>query len=82
MIVREERHRRALPRVIDCGEGIPAEVLAHVFEPFYTKKPRDRGTGLGLSTVQTIVHASRGHIRVWSTVSRGTEFRIYLPSAR
>lgn len=71
-----------LVRAIDCGEGMPAEVLAHAFEPFYTTKPRERGTGLGLSTVQTIVNSSRGHIRVWSTVGRGTEFRLYFPTAR
>jgi len=71
-----------LIRVIDCGEGMTPEVLAHAFEPFFTTKPRERGTGLGLSTVQAIVTSSGGHIRLSSTVGRGTEFRIYLPIAK
>ena len=70
-----------LLRVADCGDGMSPEVLAHAFEPFYTTKGRDRGTGLGLSTVQGIVTAAGGHIRVSSTVGRGTEFRVYLPAA-
>jgi len=71
-----------LVRAIDCGEGMPPEVLSQVFEPFYTTKPRDRGTGLGLSTVQGIVAAAGGHVRVSSSVGHGTEFRIYLPAVR
>ena len=73
--------RWTLLRVADCGDGMSPEVLAHAFEPFYTTKGRDRGTGLGLSTVQGIVTAAGGHIRVSSTVGRGTEFRVYLPAA-
>ena len=73
--------RWTLLRVADCGDGMSPEVLAHAFEPFYTTKGRDRGTGLGLSTVQGIVTAAGGHIRVSSTIGRGTEFRVYLPAA-
>jgi signal transduction histidine kinase len=67
-------------RVHDEGEGMSDEVLAHAFEPFFTTKPRGQGTGLGLSTVKTIVHAARGHLKVTSAPGRGTEFRIYLPA--
>lgn len=70
-----------LMRVIDSGEGMPPEVLAQAFEPFFTTKARDKGTGLGLPTVQGIVSGARGHIRVTSVVRRGTEFRVYLPIA-
>lgn len=69
-----------LIRVIDSGEGMTPEVLARAFEPFFTTKPPDRGTGLGLSTVQGAVSGAHGHIHVTSTVGRGTEFRIYLPA--
>jgi signal transduction histidine kinase len=72
--------RWTLVRVTDCGDGMTPEVLAHAFEPFYTTKGRERGTGLGLSTVQGIVTAAGGRIRVSSTVGRGTEFRVYFPA--
>lgn len=68
-------------RVHDEGEGMSDEVLAHAFEPFFTTKPHGQGTGLGLSTVKTIVQAARGHVKVASAPRRGTEFRIYLPAA-
>lgn len=73
--------RWTVVRVTDCGDGMPPEVLEHAFEPFYTTKGRERGTGLGLSTVQGIVTAAGGRIRVSSTVGRGTEFRVYFPAA-
>jgi signal transduction histidine kinase len=67
--------------VTDEGEGMTPEALSHAFEPFYTTKPRGRGTGLGLATIQGIVTAARGHVRVTSSVGRGTQFRIYFPAA-
>ena len=70
-----------LVRAIDCGEGMSPDILKHAFEPFFTTKPPERGTGLGLPTVSGIVTAAGGHIKVSSTVGRGTEFRIYLPAA-
>ena len=65
--------------VSDSGMGIPAEHIAHIFEPFYTSKAAGEGTGLGLSTVYGIVSQSGGHIRVSSTVGTGTTFSVYLP---
>ncbi len=65
--------------VRDTGPGIPADIIAHVFEPFYTTKEFGRGTGLGLSTVYGIVRQSDGFIVLDSEPGRGARFRIHFP---
>jgi len=65
--------------VEDTGEGIPADALEHIFEPFYTRK--EGGTGLGLSIVRQVVLEHQGQIHVASEVGRGTRFSIFLPAA-
>jgi len=68
-----------LIEVTDTGSGIPKENLGKIFEPFYTTKDPSKGTGLGLSTVYGIVKQTGGFIFPYSTMGKGTAFRIYLP---
>lgn len=65
--------------IMDTGMGIPSEQLEYIFEPFFSTKSEERGTGLGLSTVYGIVHQHQGFIDVQSTVGFGTNFSIYFP---
>ena len=68
----------AVVKVVDNGMGMTAEVLRHVFEPYFSTK-KNKGTGLGLSTVLTIVKSCGGVIDIQSQPNSGTEVAIYLP---
>jgi PAS domain S-box-containing protein len=67
--------------VTDSGIGIEPEVLPHVFDPYFTTKPRGHGTGLGLATTYGTIVQSGGAITVDSTPGSGTTFHIWLPLA-
>jgi nitrogen-specific signal transduction histidine kinase/CheY-like chemotaxis protein len=75
--VRPGRYLRL--RVSDTGTGMPPDVIAHVFEPFYTNKPHGAGTGLGLSTVYGIVTQADATIDIHSQPGFGTTFTILIP---
>jgi signal transduction histidine kinase len=78
---RGEVASRAVLEVRDTGAGIPDEVRARIFEPYFTTKPGAKGTGLGLVQVHRAVSASEGTIDVESAPGRGTCFRVSLPLA-
>lgn len=64
--------------VRDNGRGIPEEIVDKIFDPYFSTK-KDRGTGLGLSTVMEIVRQLGGRIRVESALGVGTSIFVYLP---
>jgi signal transduction histidine kinase len=66
--------------ITDTGDGIPAEILPHIFDPFVTTK--EMGTGLGLAISYDIVQRHGGEISVQSQVGRGSTFTVRLPSER
>ena len=65
--------------VADTGVGIPADVQARIFDPFFSTKNQTKGVGLGLSVVYGIVQRHEGTITVESSPGRGTTFVITLP---
>ena len=64
---------------IDTGTGMPPDVVARAFEPFYTTKPISYGTGLGLSMIYGFVRQSDGQVRIHSEIGQGTIISLYLP---
>jgi len=68
--------------VADTGTGMPTEILERVFEPYFTTKEQDEGTGLGLAVVHGIVRNHGGAVLVSSVPLIGTIFHVYLPMIR
>ncbi len=66
--------------VLDTGVGIPAAIRDKVFDPFYTTKEGQGGTGLGLAVCSGIVKEHDGWIDIEDATGGGTVFRVYLPA--
>jgi two-component system cell cycle sensor histidine kinase/response regulator CckA len=71
----------AMLSVSDTGHGMTPDVLARAFEPFFTTKPPERGTGIGLATVQEIIRINRGKVAIESTPGEGTTVTVWLAGA-
>jgi len=65
--------------LMDTGTGIAPENLERVFEPFFTTRSKDGGTGLGLSVTYGIIADHGGFIDVESQVGKGSTFTVWLP---
>ena len=67
--------------VYDSGSGIAPEIIDRIFEPFFSTKGLQRGTGLGLAVVHGVIRAHGGFCHLRSAIGKGTAFTIYLPLA-
>jgi signal transduction histidine kinase len=65
--------------ISDNGHGIPSELKARIFEPYFTTKKPGEGTGMGLAVVHGIVKSHDGDISIYSEPGQGTTFHVFLP---
>ncbi len=73
--------RYVVIEVADTGEGVPADVLPQVFEPFFSTKDQGPGAGLGLSQVHGFAHQSGGAVEMENRPGGGALVRLYLPAS-
>lgn len=78
LMIRTDRQKKdAVIQISDTGRGIAPDQLPHIFDAYYSSRPR--GSGLGLPTAKKIVEAHNGTITVDSEPGKGTSFTIRLP---
>lgn len=65
--------------VSDTGCGIPPNMLERIFDPYFTTREKEQGTGMGLAVVHGIVHNQGGRLKVESEVGVGTSFHLFFP---
>jgi len=68
--------------VADTGGGMDQSIQDKIFEPYFTTRDKDEGTGLGLSVVHGIIKSLDGGIDVQSTPGKGTRFTVYFPETK
>ncbi|MBU0730893.1 MAG: DUF3365 domain-containing protein [Proteobacteria bacterium] len=66
----------------DTGPGIKPEIISRIFDPYFTTKEVDKGSGMGLAVVHGIVKSHEGYITVESQPGTGTTFNVYFPQSR
>jgi C4-dicarboxylate-specific signal transduction histidine kinase len=76
----ESADNSVIVKISDTGPGIPDDKLDDIWQPFFTTKPPDKGTGLGLFTVRGIIENHEGLISLENKSSGGAEFTITLPA--
>lgn len=79
--VTEDGETFTLLSVRDEGAGMASETREHMFEPYFSTRPKGQGKGLGLALVAAIVSRAGGRIRCSSEIGAGTEFRLYFRPA-
>lgn len=81
VVVRADARRDVIRcSVEDNGCGIPADKIDEIFDMYYTSKPPDRGTGLGLGVVKKIIEEHGGRLNVTSVMGKGSTFDFELPA--
>ena len=77
--VEDQKKEKILISIEDNGTGIPQDLLAKIFNPFFSTKSKIKGTGLGLAITKAIITRHKGKIEVRSIPGEGTIFNIFLP---
>ena len=81
-IITYSNNNHVIATVEDNGPGISMEIRKKIFEPFFTTKSAEKGTGLGLVVIKSILNDHEGNIECTSELGRGTTFTLTFPVAQ